>query len=136
VFSGIIAGIFGGSKLMPSLYTRLGGADRIEEIVELMYSSVLADERLSGYFDGVNLTRQRHSFRAFLNVVTSGPDQYSGIELRAVHADSVDKGLAGHHIDAFLEHLRRAFETAEIPPPLIDEAMSRVSAYRDDVLGL
>ena len=58
---------------MSSLYERLGGAAVLDGAVNLFYRKVLADERISRFFDDVDMERQAAKQKAFLTMVTSGP---------------------------------------------------------------
>lgn len=40
-----------------TLYDKLGGPEALEAAVDLFYEKVLADERLSGFFEGTNMMR-------------------------------------------------------------------------------
>ncbi len=40
-----------------TLYEKLGGPEALEAAVDLFYEKVLADERLSGFFEGTNMMR-------------------------------------------------------------------------------
>ena len=42
---------------MSSLYDRLGGASALDAAVDLFYRKVLADERISRFFDDVDMER-------------------------------------------------------------------------------
>lgn len=43
---------------MQSLYEQLGGAPAIEAVVESFYRKMLSDDRVSRFFDGIDMDRQ------------------------------------------------------------------------------
>ena len=120
---------------MDSLYTRIGGDDTVEAIVEVLYQNVQADKRLAGFFEGIDMPHQHRKFRMFLQMATDGPLHYSGLELRAVHAKVVSEGASQEHVGFLLGHLGRAMAQVGVAPALADDVLRRVDAYSDDALG-
>ena len=120
---------------MGTLYTELAGAASVERIVDRHYEHVMADDRLSPFFENVDLASQRHKFRLFLNTITGGPGAVSALELRAAHAHSVDHGLDQHHFDAFVDHLETAMKECEVPTEVVDRILGKIADYQSDVLG-
>jgi len=74
-------------------------------------------------------------FRAFLHVATGGPRKYSGLELRAAHANVVYKGLEDQHFTAMLNHLRIALHELSVNNDHIERIMTIMESNRGDVLG-
>ena len=120
---------------MGTLYTELGGSGMVERIVDVLYDKVSADDRLSPFFEKVDLSSQRHKFRMFLNTITGGPGAISALELRTAHAHSVDHGLDQSHFDAFVGHLEAAMTECEVPTDVADRILGRLADYQADVLG-
>ncbi|WP_372911941.1 group 1 truncated hemoglobin [Salinigranum sp.] len=92
-----------------SLYDRLGGRDGIAAVVDTFYDRVLADDRVNGYFDDMDVDDLRSHQTAFLSAVSGGPAAYDGQEMRAAHAhldlDESDFAVvAGHLDDALAAH--------------------------------
>ena len=71
---------------MTSLYEQLGGAAAIEAAVEIFYRKMLGDPRVAPFFDGVDMDRQMAKQAAFLTMVTGGPHNYTGRDMRTSHA--------------------------------------------------
>jgi len=115
-----------------SLFERLGGAAAVEAAVELFYGKVLADPRVSGFFEGVDMKRQVRSQRAFLTMLMGGPGQYSGASLRAAHQRL---GLADSHFDAVVGHLGATLRELGSSEADIVEAKSLAEAARKDIIG-
>ena len=67
---------------VPSLYERIGGMGTIDAVVEVFYRKVLADERLSGFFENVDMDVLRGHQTAFIMRALGGPNQYEGRDLR------------------------------------------------------
>src|SRR5436305_11635299 len=90
---------------MESLFKRLGGAPALDAAVDIFYGKVLADSRISRFFDTVDMKGQARKQKAFLAMVTGGPTNYSGKNMRDGHAHLVARGLNDSHVDAVVENL-------------------------------
>ena len=88
------------------IFDRLGGEATIETAVDLFYRKVLADPRVSHFFDDVDMDAQRAKQRAFLSWLLGGHHDYDSNELRKAHAPLIERGLNDSHFDAVAEHLR------------------------------
>ena len=56
-----------------TLYERLGGEPAVGAVVNEFHDRVLADDRVAGFFDDVDLAEQRSHQTKFLSAVTDGP---------------------------------------------------------------
>lgn len=56
-----------------SLYEQLGADAAVNAAVDVFYRKVLTDDRVSRFFDGVDMDRQAAKQKAFLNMVFGGP---------------------------------------------------------------
>ncbi len=83
-----------------SLCERIGGEPAINAAVDVFYRKVLADDRISGFFDDTDMDAQRAKQKSFLTMVFGGPNEYTGKDLRTAHATLVEKGLDDSHFDA------------------------------------
>lgn len=118
-----------------SLYERIGGADAVDAAVDLFYFKVLSDERINGFFKGVDMGRQRDKQKAFLTLALGGPNHYSGADMRRGHAHLVKQGLSDIHFDAVMENLGATLRELDVPDALIAEAAAIAESTRKDVLG-
>ena len=119
----------------PSLYEQLGGKAAVEAAVDSFYDKVLADERVNGFFEGVDMDRQRRMQTEFLTFAFGGPNNYQGKDLRAAHAHLVAKGLNDTHFDVILEHLGATLKELGVKDELIQQAAGVANSVRNDVLG-
>jgi hemoglobin len=118
-----------------SIYDELGGEDKIQEIVELLYGKVLVDQRIARYFDGVDIVRQIEKQKAFLAMVLGGPVQFSGRALSVAHRDLVHRGLSDSHVDALLEDLGAALNKLGVRKSLTARILTTANSFRDEVLS-
>lgn len=117
----------------PSLFERLGGAAAVEAAVEIFYRKVLADERINGFFKGVDMKRQARSQRAFLTMLMGGPNSYTGANLRTGHQRLA--GLNDGHFDAVVEHLAATLKELGAADADVAEAGALAETARADVLN-
>jgi hemoglobin len=119
----------------PSLYVQLGGEKAIDAAVDLFYKKVLADDRVNGFFKGVDMDRQRRMQKAFLTFAFGGPNGYQGRDLRTAHAHLVAKGLNDKHFDIILEHLGATLKELGVKDELIKHAADVANSVRKDILN-
>ncbi len=118
-----------------TLYDELGGKSAVDAAVKGFYDKVLADDRINGFFQGVDMDRQIRMQTAFLTFAFGGPNNYEGKNLRAAHAHLVEKGLNDTHFDIILEHLGSTLQELGVSDALIEEAASVANSVRDDILN-
>lgn len=118
-----------------SLYDRIGGEAAVDAAVDVFYRKVLADDRISGYFEDVDMDTQAAKQKAFLTFALGGPNHYSGRDMRAGHAHLVQRGLDDTHFDAVMENLAATLQELNVPAELIAEAAAIAESTRNDVLN-
>ena len=124
------------SKLRnPSLYEQLGGEAAVNAAVDVFYRKVLNDDRISHFFDGVDLEKQAAKQKAFLTFAYGGPNNYPGLDMRKAHARLVEQGLNESHFDAVMEDLGATLQELGVPGQLIAQAAAIAESTRNDVLG-
>ena len=119
----------------PTLFEKIGGHDAVKAAVDSFYEKVLADDRVNGFFEGVDMDRQRAMQTAFLTFAFGGPNNYQGKDLRAAHARLVARGLNDTHFDIILEHLGATLKELNVPDELIQQAADVANSVRNDILG-
>ena len=123
------------SASAPSLYEQLGGAPAVETAVDVFYRKVLSDDRVSSFFDDVDMDRQIAKQKAFLTMVFGGPVAYSGSDMRCGHAHLVQRGLNDSHVNAVIELLGESLREIGAPEHLIERVASIAESARVDVLN-
>jgi hemoglobin len=118
-----------------SLYDRLGGEAAVNAAVDIFYRKVLADDRISDFFDGVDMERQAAKQKAFLTMAFGGPNNYTGEDMRKGHAHLVARGLNDSHFDAVVEDLGATLKELGVADDLIGEVAAIAETTRNDVLG-
>lgn len=117
---------------MSSLYERIGGEPAVDAAVDLFYRKVLADDRISRYFETVDMDRQRVKQKAFLTFAFGGPNSYSGKDMRAAHAKM---HLTEADFTAVMENLGATLKELNVADADIAEAAAIAMSVKDDVLN-
>jgi len=118
-----------------SLYEELGGAAAVDAAVDIFYRKMLADERVSGFFDNVDMDRQIAKQKAFLTMAFGGPNAYTGKDMRAAHASLVKRGLNSSHVDVVVEHLGATLKELGVADDKIAQVAAIANSVRGDVLA-
>src|SRR5580698_8872833 len=117
-----------------TLYEQIGGEAAVDAAVDAFYRKVLADDRISRFFDGVDMDRQAAKQKAFLTMAFGGPHNYSGADMRRGHAHLVARGLNDSHFDAVVELLGQTLADLNVAPALIAQVAAIAESTRKDVL--
>ncbi|MBS1835168.1 MAG: group 1 truncated hemoglobin [Acidobacteria bacterium] len=119
----------------PSLYQQIGGAAAVDAAVDIFYRKVLSDDRVSHFFDDVDMDRQAAKQKAFLTMAFGGPHNYTGADMRRGHAHLVLRGLNDGHVDVIIELLGATLAELNVPQPLIAQVAAIAESTRGDVLN-
>lgn len=120
---------------MSTIYEQLGGAAAVDKAVDIFYRKMLADDRVSAYFDAVDMDRQAAKQKAFLTMVLGGPNHYTGRDMRKAHAHLVTRGLSDAHVDIVIEHLGATLHELGASAAQIQQVAAVANSVRNDVLG-
>lgn len=118
-----------------TLFEQLGGAGAVEAAVDNFYRKVLTDDRVSRFFEGVDMDRQRSKQKAFLTMAFGGPHNYTGKDMRNGHAHLVQMGLNDSHVDAIIELLGATLRELGVSDDLIGQVAASAESTRNDVLS-
>jgi hemoglobin len=111
---------------------RLGGADALVRIVDLLYALALDDPTLEPVFARVDLDAlQRHQAR-FLGSILGSGDATVGAQMRRAHTGLE---ITPRQFTAMARHLTIALESAGTSPELVREIAAQVERLRDDIVG-
>jgi hemoglobin len=118
-----------------SLFEQMGGVKIVNAAVDVFYRKVLSDDRISHFFDDVDMARQAAKQKAFLTMAFGGPNHYSGLDMRNGHAHLVKAGLNDSHVDAVIENLQTTLRELSVPEEHIEQVTAIANSVRNDVLG-
>lgn len=118
-----------------SLFERLGGQEAVNVAVDIFYRKMLTDDRVSYFFDDVDMEQQILKQKGFLTMVFGGPNKYTGKSMREGHAHLIKRGLNDTHVDIVIEHLGSTLSQLGVNEADIKEVAAIANSVRDDVLG-
>ena len=116
-----------------SVYEAIGGEAAVNAAVDVFYRKVLADQRISEFFDTVDMEEQHRKQKAFLTMAFGGPNEYTGKDMREAHAGM---NLTEEHFSAVAEALVGTLNDLEVPQTYIDEIVGIAVSVKDDVLNV
>jgi len=112
-------------------YAAVGGAPAISAVVERFYQLVLGDDRLRGYFDGIEMVRLKRHQVALVSQVMGGPVGYDGRDLRAAH-DGMR--ISPEDFAAVAAHLVTALTEAGVESDIIDRVVTAIAGTEADIV--
>lgn len=118
-----------------TIYQELGGGEAIQTALDVFYEKVMADPRVSVYFDDVDVDRVKVKQKAFLTLAFGGEAAYDGRDLGAAHQSAVAKGLDDDGFDVFMGHFRDTLDELGVDGTRTDEILAMCYDQKDEVLG-
>ncbi|WP_340120914.1 group 1 truncated hemoglobin [Methylobacter svalbardensis] len=118
-----------------SLFEKIGGEAAVDAAVDIFYRKVLSDDRISAFFEGVDMDKQAAKQKSFLTMAFGGPHNYTGLDMRLGHAHLVERGLNDSHVDAVIEDLGATLRELNVGEDLIAQVAAIAESTRNDVLG-
>lgn len=115
-----------------SIYEKIGGDAAVDAAVDIFYKKVLADDRISHFFDSVDMAGQIQKQKSFLTMAFGGPNNYTGKDMREAHKHM---NLTEEHFGAVAECLVGTLEELSVPKDIIDEIVNVALSVKDDVLN-
>ena len=122
-------------QMNQTLFQNLGGEAAVDAAVDIFYRKVLSDDRISDFFDAVDMEKQAAKQKSFLTMAFGGPNHYSGMDMRHGHAHLVKRGLNDSHFDAVVENLASTLIELNVAPHYIAEVAALCETTRNDILG-
>ncbi|NRB38555.1 MAG: group 1 truncated hemoglobin [Pseudomonadales bacterium] len=117
---------------MTTLFERIGGEDAVDAAVDIFYEKVLADDRISSFFENLDMVAQANKQKKFLTMAFGGPNDYTGKDMRAGHAHL---GLNEEHFNAVVENLAATLTQLGVADSDIGEVAKIANSVKDDVLN-
>ena len=121
--------------MVDDLYENIGGSKTISKLVSVFYDKVTTAPRLSRFFGHADMETLRSRQVMFLTMLFGGSRTFSGRDLATAHASSRQQGLDDADFDELLSMFRASLLELGVAPGYAEEAMKRLEATRDAVLG-
>ena len=115
-----------------TLFERIGGDQAIAELIHKFYDRVVADPELKPFFKNASMEKIRRMQREFFSAALDGSITYTGKPLGYVHHG---RGITKHHFALYVGHLIHTLEKLEIDDQDVQEVISRINTYADEITG-
>ncbi len=115
-----------------SIFEQIGGEAAVNAAVDIFYRKVLSDDRISHFFDTIDMESQHVKQKAFLTMAFGGPNNYTGKDMREAHKHM---NLTEEHFNAVAENLVGTLQELSVPQNLIDQVVGVALSVKDDVLN-
>jgi hemoglobin len=114
------------------MYTRVGGGPAIKQVVDLLYTWILADEQLSPYFEHVTVHELKRHMAALLAQVLGGPQEYGGRELGPAHEGL---NITPEHYTRVTDYALAALLFAHAPRDVVAAVEDTLGAVRPQIVA-
>lgn len=115
-----------------TLYDRVGGEQGVKNLVRSFYDRVLKDPELAPFFETASLDRLFRMQSEFFGAALGGPVTYSGLSICQAH---FGMGIDRQDFARFVNHLIETLKAWQLSEHEINDLISRVNTYADDVTG-
>ncbi|MDJ0695722.1 MAG: group 1 truncated hemoglobin [Mastigocoleus sp. MO_167.B18] len=121
---------------MSTLFERIGGKPAVEAAVDKLYLRLMTNEKVSHFFAGIDMNKQREHLASFLTYAFGGKTGYDGRSMRQAHQRLVEHlGLTDTHFDALIENIVATLRELNVPEDLIIEVAQITESVRGEVLN-
>lgn len=117
-----------------SLFHQLGGMQTVDIAVNVFYSHVMNDARISHFFRWVDMENQSYKMKTFLAYALGAPLNLCVKSLKESHSHLVKAGLSDAHFDAVLENLVYTLREMGIAEDLIEQVEKVAEGTREEIL--
>jgi hemoglobin len=121
--------------MIDDLYDLIGGKMTIWTATESFYRRVLADDRVSHFFENTDIAHLRARQSMFLSMLLGGRIDYTGKDITVAHAGVREQGLNDAHFDTFLNHFRAALEEVGVKADKVEKVMKLLESKHNAVLN-
>lgn len=113
------------------LYERLGGKEAIAAVVQDLTRNIGQDDRINGFFIGVDLEHVQKRLTAQICEASGGPCHYSGPDMHSVHAGM---NITEAQFNALVEDLVKSLNQHGVPQREQRELLHLLAAMKKDIV--
>lgn len=115
-----------------TLFERLGGEGAISAVVDKFYELMLDDERVSRFYQGINVGLLRCRQKQFITLVTGGPNHYEGTDMKTAHCKMK---ICEEDFDITWENLEKAMKHFNVAVELIEEVKEIFYSVQEEIVN-
>ena len=114
-----------------TLYSELGGKQKVEEIVNNFVTEIEYDPVILPYFEGSDIDRFRAKLEEQICMVSGGGFSYTGDTMEQVHAGM---NITETHFNHTVDLLINAMDKSGVPHPLQNRLLAELAKMRGQML--
>jgi hemoglobin len=115
-----------------TMYVRVGGGPAIKQVVDQLYTWILADDQLSPYFERVTVESLKRHMAALLAQVLGGPAEYGGRDLGFAHTGL---NITPEHYTRVVDLALASLFLAHAPREIVTAVEETLEAVRPQIVG-
>lgn len=115
-----------------TLYDRLGGRPGLTAVLADFTRKIEADERINGFFIGVDTARVEAQLYDQICAATGGPCQYTGREMRSLHTGM---NITEAQFQALVEDLVKSLDQHGVPDREKTELLTLLGSMKNDIIN-
>jgi hemoglobin len=116
---------------MTTLYDKYNGFATVNKLVQVFYGKVAESVNLAPYFEGVDIQKLMDHQTKFFSGILGGPVEYTGRQLKGVHAKL---GITEDAFSEVIELLEETLEDMSIEEADIETIMEIIGGLKSDLV--
>lgn len=129
----LLFSLLGCASQQYSVYEQIGGAEKVNEIVENFVIEIENDAVILAYFQGANIDRFVEKISEQICQRTGGPCEYTGDTMEQVHAGM---NITEADFNRTVDLLINAMDKAQVPHRLQNKILHALAPTRNQMLYL
>lgn len=114
-----------------SLCEHMGGPKAIQAVVDGFYKHVLADPKIKGYFEKIDMTKQSKKTADFITMAAGGPKPDYEFQMKKVHEHL---GITKEQFDAAWVDFEKSLHEHKLDAKTVEEAKKVFYSVIGDVV--
>lgn len=116
-----------------TLYQALGGALKVEDIVDAFIQNIASDPDVINYFTHANVDHFRKGFIQHFCEATDGPCTFDGDSMRDIHTGM---NITEGDFNRVVELLVKALEQSQVSYPLQNRILNKLAPLRKEIIKI
>ena len=116
---------------MTTLYDKYSGFATVNKLVHAFYGKIAESENLAPYFEGIDIQKLMDHQTKFFSGILGGPVEYTGRQLKGVHAKM---GITEDAFSEVAELLEETLEDMSIEDADIETILEIVGGLKSDIV--
>ncbi len=116
----------------PTLYERMGGDEKVTQMLHAFYEKVLTDSELAPFFAQTDIQKLVKMQHEFFSIALGGPVEYPSRRLIAAHHG---RGISRKHFTKFCHHLLDTLVDHGLSSKDADQVLIRIGMYAGNITG-